>query len=266
MSVLDVRIAHNLPYLRRFARSLTGSQTIGDGLVSDLIVDVYENPSRILADLNPRIALYREFLVYFRHRINTDFMPRSTDKSANFDEAMKSHCEISRIAMLLAAVEGFNTGEVCEIMQIDEMTLASILELINLQLSIKTGQKVCLIEDEPLIAMRIRELIQDMGYQVCSVSRTENQALVDLRRHNPDLIVSDVKLANGGSGFSAVRMFVETNEVPVVFVTAFPETLLTGNGPEPIFLVSKPFQPAMLRAAISQALHFRSRPFTNKAA
>ena len=47
--------------------------------------------------------------------------------------------------------------------------------------------------------------------------------------------------------------------VPVIFVTAFPERLLTGTKPEPTFLVRKPFNPEALKAVISQALFFDVR-------
>jgi hypothetical protein len=45
--------------------------------------------------------------------------------------------------------------------------------------------------------------------------------------------------------------------VPVVFITAYPERFLTGERPEPAFLISKPFQPAMVSAVASQALFFQ---------
>ena len=42
----------------------------------------------------------------------------------------------------------------------------------------------------------------------------------------------------------------------MIFITAFPERLLTGERPEPTFLVTKPFNPDMVKALISQALFF----------
>jgi ABC-type uncharacterized transport system permease subunit len=50
---------------------------------------------------------------------------------------------------------------------------------------------------------------------------------------------------------------LRTFEVPVVFITAYPERFLTGERPEPAFLISKPFQPAMVSAVASQALFFQ---------
>ena len=45
-------------------------------------------------------------------------------------------------------------------------------------------------------------------------------------------------------------------KVPVIFITAFPERLLSGERPEPTFLISKPFQRSTVKAAIAQALFF----------
>jgi ABC-type uncharacterized transport system permease subunit len=65
-----------------------------------------------------------------------------------------------------------------------------------------------------------------------------------------------------------VNELLRSFEVPVIFITAFPERFLTGERPEPAFLISKPFQPAMVSAVASQALFFQrnSRSRTAKAA
>ena len=47
--------------------------------------------------------------------------------------------------------------------------------------------------------------------------------------------------------------------VPVIFITAFPERLLTGEKPEPAFLITKPFMPDMVKAVVSQALFFDTK-------
>ena len=59
-------------------------------------------------------------------------------------------------------------------------------------------------------------------------------------------------------GIDAVNSIRTESDVPVIFITAYPERLLTGDRPEPTYLVTKPFQEATVRAAISQALFFGS--------
>ena len=64
------------------------------------------------------------------------------------------------------------------------------------------------------------------------------------------------QLADDSSGIDAVKDILAEFNVPVIFITAFPERLLTGERPEPTFLITKPFQRSTVKAAISQALFF----------
>jgi DNA-binding LytR/AlgR family response regulator len=72
------------------------------------------------------------------------------------------------------------------------------------------------------------------------------------------LVLADVQLADGSSGIEAVKEILEECSPPVVFITAFPDLLLTGTRPEPTFLMSKPFDPEAVKAMISQVLFFQS--------
>jgi hypothetical protein len=63
-------------------------------------------------------------------------------------------------------------------------------------------------------------------------------------------------LADGSSGLEAVNDLLTTLEVPVIFITAYPERYLTGERPEPTFLISKPYQASTVSALVSQALFF----------
>jgi CheY-like chemotaxis protein len=72
----------------------------------------------------------------------------------------------------------------------------------------------------------------------------------------PGLILADIQLADGSSGLDAVNELLQSFEAPVIFITAYPERFLTGERPEPAFLIPKPYQPATVSAVISQALFF----------
>jgi two-component SAPR family response regulator len=70
-------------------------------------------------------------------------------------------------------------------------------------------------------------------------------------------------LADGSSGLDAVDDILAIAQVPVIFITAYPERLLTGDRPEPTYLVTKPFQEGTVKTTISQALFFgSSKPIT----
>jgi CheY-like chemotaxis protein len=88
------------------------------------------------------------------------------------------------------------------------------------------------------------------------IARTKDEALELYRKEKPRMVLADIQLADGSSGIDAVNEILQDDTVPVIFITAFPERLLTGERPEPTFLVTKPFNPDMVKALISQALFF----------
>ena len=102
-------------------------------------------------------------------------------------------------------------------------------------------------------------IVQAMGHDVTGVARTHTAAIELAGKHRPDLILADIQLADGSSGIDAVKDILARLDVPVIFITAFPERLLTGERPEPTFLITKPFQPETVKAAIGQALFFHPR-------
>ena len=125
----------------------------------------------------------------------------------------------------------------------------------------ETSTDVLIIEDEPLISMQLEGLVSDLGHRVVGTAATRTQALEIFAQHPAGLVLADIQLADGSSGIDAVEDLLKLGDIPVIFITAYPEKLLTGERPEPTYLVTKPFQEATVRAAISQALFFgSSRP------
>ena len=103
----------------------------------------------------------------------------------------------------------------------------------------------------------LESLLKNLGHNVIGVARTHSDAVALAKNKKPGLILADIQLADGSSGLDAVNELLRSFEVPVVFITAYPERFLTGERPEPAFLISKPFQPAMVSAVASQALFFQ---------
>ena len=135
----------------------------------------------------------------------------------------------------------------------------SLLAEASATITKQVATDVMVIEDEPIIAMDIEEILHSLGHRVTGVARTEQQALELASSKRPGLILADIQLADGSSGLEAVGKILRQFEVPVIFITAFPERLLTGERPEPAFLITKPFMPDMVKAVISQALFFDAK-------
>ena len=114
--------------------------------------------------------------------------------------------------------------------------------------------RVLIIEDETIIALHIKPIVENLGHEAIAIVRTRAEAVAKARDERPELILADISLADGSSGIDAVKDILAEQTVPVIFITAFPEMLLTGERPEPTYLITKPFEPATVIATIGQAL------------
>ncbi len=161
-----------------------------------------------------------------------------------------------RQAFLLVAVEGFSHPQAAEVLGVNDSEFSTLLDEASHEISRQVATEIMIIEDEPLIAMDIEQMVQSLGHKVVSIARTHTEAVRLFEQTQPRMILADIQLADGSSGIDAVNDILNTHSVPVIFITAFPERLLTGERPEPTFLVTKPFNPDMVKALISQALFF----------
>jgi DNA-directed RNA polymerase specialized sigma24 family protein len=259
MSIAE-SIAPHLPYLRRYARSLTGSQTSGDNYVAAALEALIADSSAFDKSLPPRAALYRAFTKVWNsvavNRISEE--PRQVDNPVP-ERRLESITPLPRQAFLLVSVEGFTTAEAAQILDITPAHATELLQTAGSEIAEQLSADVLIIEDEPLIAMDLEALVVDIGHRVQGVARTHKEAVAEVAKKPPSLVLADIHLADGSSGLEAINEILETISVPVIFITAFPERLLTGTKPEPVFLITKPFEPAVVKAMISQSLFFDLR-------
>jgi CheY-like chemotaxis protein len=165
----------------------------------------------------------------------------------------------SRQAFLLTAVEGFSPSEAAEILATDFSEVEELIAEAQREIDAELATSVLIIEDEPVIAADIEALVRELGHRVTAVAATRSEARAAVARETPGLVLADIQLADGSSGIDAVKDILAQTDVPVIFITAFPERLLTGERPEPTFLITKPFQPETVKAAMGQALFFHPR-------
>ncbi len=258
-------IRPHLPYLRRFARTLTGAQEAGDAYVATLLEGLISTPSDFPTDMPPRMALYHLFLrVWNSVKLTSSGDDNGSPAMAVAQRRLDSISSLPRQAFLLVAVEGFTAAETAVILEVGERDVGNLLDIAGQEIAHQVATNVLIIEDELLIAMDLETIVGSLGHTVQEVATTKTEALAAVKRQKPGLILADVKLADGSSGLDAVREIVSESEVPIIFITAYPEKVLTGERPEPTFLISKPFQRETEMAIISQALFFdtKARPRT----
>ena len=253
-------IAPHLPYLRRFARALTGGQSSGDSYVVALLEALLADPAEFEPELNIRVAIYRSFCRLWQS-ISLN-LRKPSDGHAWEETAQRQLANITpkaREAFLLTAVEGFTAWETAIILGCSLAEIKILLAEASQTILDQVATDVMIIEDEPIIAMDLEALLESLGHKVTGIARTEKEAIHLAAAKKPGLVLVDIQLADGSSGIDAVRNILQNISVPVIFITAFPERLLTGESPEPTYLITKPFIPEMVKAVVSQALFFNGK-------
>lgn len=229
-----------LPYARRYARALTGSQPLGDALVAESLRDLLAGEAD--AKVSARIALYRATT----RRFGTPLTP-GTPEPGRLNVAQRQ-------ILLLTSLEELPLAEAAVIVDLDAGRAETLLDDARSVLLHGAATDVLIIEDEPVIAMDIEELVESCGHRVVGVASSEAQAVELAERFQPGLILADINLGAGGDGKSAVVRIMRHHYAPVIFVTAYPEQLLTGETVEPAFIITKPFEPLALAIATYQAV------------
>lgn len=255
---LSREIAPHLPYLRRFARALCGSQKSGDAYVVATLEALVADPEAFPAGLSPKVGLYRLFMTSWSSiALNVTETPDDDVSAAQRNISMLT--PRSRQAFLLRTVEGFSVEDVAAILSVTAQEVEALTVEAGREIAERVATQVLVIEDETLIAQDVSFIAQDLGHEVIGVARTHSDAVEMARARRPGLILADIQLADGSSGLNAVNEILESFDAPVIFITAFPERLLTGERPEPAFLISKPYKVDVVKATISQALFFERK-------
>ncbi|MGH6670621.1 MAG: response regulator [Xanthobacteraceae bacterium] len=248
-------VLQQLPYLRRYARALSGSQASGDAYVAATLESLIASPQILETGSNSRVALYRLFTKIW-NSISVNGQPEAPSTAPPPEQHLTQITPRPRQAFLLVALEGFSEEDAAEVLDCDLPTLRGLVEESGRELAAEIATDVLIIEDETFIAMDIEALVESLGHNVIGVARTHSEALALAKKKRPGLILADIQLADGSSGLDAVNELLASFEVPVIFITAYPERFLTGRRPEPAFLIAKPFQLAVVSAVVSQALFF----------
>jgi DNA-directed RNA polymerase specialized sigma24 family protein len=258
MSLLS-GLAPHLPYVRRYARALTGDQATGDAYVRAALEALAAGERMLDVSMTPRVALYHVFHAIWSST-GAQLETRNDDRKLSpTDDAARRILRIaprSRQAFLLTALEGFTQSEAAAILETDFEEVETLIAEAQTEIDAELATDVLIIEDEPVIAADIEALVQELGHRVIDIAATRTEAADSVARRTPGLVLADIQLADGSSGIDAVKDILGRYDVPVIFITAFPERLLTGERPEPTFLITKPFQPETVKAAIGQALFF----------
>ena len=248
-------VAQYLPYLRRYARALTGSQASGDAYVAATLEALVADPKLLDSGTSTRVALYRVFSRIW-NAVGVNGRRDTVVPGPGAERRLASIAPKPRQAFLLTALEGMSEDDAAAVLDMDAAGLRQLVEESGRDIAAGIATDVLIIEDEAFIALDLEGLVEGLGHRVLGVARTHKEAVALAWAKRPGVILADIQLADGSSGLDAVNELLRSFEVPVIFITAYPERFLTGKRPEPAFLIAKPFQSSVVSAVLSQALFF----------
>ena len=249
-------VSKYLPFLRRYARALTGSQSSGDAYVAATLETLVKDPDLLNAASHPKVALFHVFTSIW-NSVPVNGVKEAIASPVAAERRISQLTPRPRQAFLLVSLEGFSDDAAAEILGVDVSAFRSLVDEAGRELAAEIATDVLIIEDETFIALDLEGLAESLGHRVVGIARTHAEAVTLAKAKKPGLILADIQLADGSSGLDAVNELLNEFEVPVIFITAYPERFLTGQRPEPAFLIAKPFQPATVSAVVSQALFFQ---------
>lgn len=251
-------LAQELPKLRRYARALTGNQASGDAYVASALEGLIEDAGTLERASSPRVALYKTFATIW-NSIEINRQPDIGESNGGPERHLTRITALPRQAFLLLTLEDFSEEAAAEVLSVDLPELRRLADEAGREMAAEIATDILIIEDEPMISMELESLVESLGHTVAGVARTHSESVALAKARRPGMILADIRLADSSSGLDAVNELLGLFEVPVIFITAYPEQFLTGNRPEPTFLIPKPFQPATVSAVISQALFFEHK-------
>ncbi|MGH6944623.1 MAG: response regulator [Geminicoccaceae bacterium] len=256
MSDLSQAIARQLPYLRRYARAVSGSQEHGDSCVKRALETMArQGLARDIDAAEIRLLMYRTLHDVWSEEPQGESDPNAALANSSIIASRIEQLMPGRRHMLvLTTLEGFSVAQAASLLRLGAQQAEDLLEQARADLRAQAATRILIIEDEPVIALDIASTVRQDGHIVVGIATTHAEAVALAARQTPGLVLADIQLADDSSGLDAVNEILQHYTVPVIFITAFPERLLTGERPEPTFLITKPFDPDTLRVSISQAL------------
>ena len=261
---INAQIGQVLPELRRYARALCGSQAAGDAYAAATLEAILADPSIVAEGGDPKRTLFEVFGGIWRSTGAdvSDNLDGISRREAVMQSRLSALSSRTREALLLRLLEDFGYGDIARIMRVSSDEAQELVEMGMTDLESEQRSRVLIIEDEPLIAMDLSNIVEGLGHDVISIARTHSEAIAAVADLTPDLVLADVRLADGSSGIEAVDEILEASgaDMPVIFITAYPQRLLTGERREPAFVITKPFEERKLRVLIDQALFFKMLP------
>ena len=119
-----------------------------------------------------------------------------------------------------------------------------------------TPSRILIVEDEPLVALDLKETLQDAGYLIPATVDSADHLLTAVRDYRPDLVIMDIRLKSFLDGIDAVTRLRFLSKIPVIFTTAYstPDVVRRAGATKPAAFLVKPVEGPVLLAEVRKAL------------
>ena len=120
-----------------------------------------------------------------------------------------------------------------------------------------TGESILIVEDDGVIALQIRELLEKNGYRVSGTPAYGEEAIAMVEKDPPDLVCMDIGLMGKIDGIETARRIQERFAVPIIYLTAYSDDKRLARAKEtaPYSYLLKPFNDREVLASVDMALH-----------
>ena len=203
---IGAEVAAHLPFLRRYARALTGTQATGDAFVQATLEAALADDELADSLRGGRVPLYKAFnKVWSSAYLEVaEGEGSGSGHEAAAQNQLKRITPLNRQALLLTTVEDFTPAEAAAVMDISEADVDSLVIEAIAEIERESATSVLIIEDEPLISMQLEDLVRSLGHEICGTAATRTQAQEVVAEKVPGLVLADIQLADGSSGLDAV--------------------------------------------------------------
>jgi CheY-like chemotaxis protein len=244
-----------LPALRRYAQAYAGSRLGGDAYLEICLEVLLEDPRWLRRQKTLRLDLFKLLhAVIDRVGDKADGSgDTAQDSQARMRDTVLSLSPLRRRLVLLLSFEDLQTKDLAYIMGLEETAIRAQLQHAWKDIYQRPQARVLILEDEELIAADISDAVEELGHTVVGVASNERSAIELARTMDPELVLADVRL-RGGSGARAVEQIRGKTRVPVIFITGYPDGVISDGTDDPVYVMAKPFRREDLKQTISRAL------------
>ncbi|MGE4382445.1 MAG: response regulator [Arcobacter sp.] len=126
--------------------------------------------------------------------------------------------------------------------------------------------KILIIEDEAIVALDIKRIINNLGHDVVDIVSSFEDAIKSVKKNSPQLIFSDINLGKKKDGIDIIEEIQKEKFIPVVYLTAYSdeETIQRAIKTNPLGYILKPFKKEDIKSTLLLSIYkLKTQTFDN---